>query len=401
MPVDEPVRELPSGSDPQAALFEQTEQWIAAGQPAKALEGMAAFYLERKDFARLFEVRKLQSRLRLGIPAWYVRRPGGIPRATEEQLERDLAVAALEAGQGLAAEGDVASAWGYLRAVEDEAAVRTALIQAPVPPDQIHAAIEICLHQQAAPAHGMRLALKHLGTCSSISLFDSVHGLLKEESLPEVAAVVVDHLCREVSASIVNRLGLEESEESPLLLEELLARHPVAVARSAPHLDPSHLYSVLRIGRTQSERVALQQLLALAQYAGMLPESLQYAGDVPFENAALHHQWWYSALLGKETETASRHFTRELDRYQDPLQRGVAREYAVLLLWRTGRQREAVELALNDREDQASGGYGGHGIGPHPIAMACEPELAGVVAAIYRQRGDLLGFTLTRLLGQS
>lgn len=399
-------------SDPKTAAGDPLEErtrrqqkelasQFESGQVAAGLQSLAGFFLENGEIDRLFEVRKLQSRLRLGISPVYFRRPPGITSETEREMEQDLAAAALECGQLHAANGNVAAAWNYLRAVDDENAARQAILSAPLSGDQIHAAIEVCLHQKAAPEYGMRLAVQHLGTCSSITLFDSLHSLLAESDLIAAAAVLVRHLAGEIAESTVRRLGLESGEGSGIQrgaeLARLMEQHPVAVARSSPHVDPSHLFSILRIGRTQSERPVLELLDTLAAYAALLPESLQYPGDAPFESAAEHHRLWYGALLGRDPERAVAHFCGDPDRFGDPAQRAMARGYGVLLLWRLGRHSDAAKLAA-----AAAGEPDFHAaqIAPHLIEMASHPDATEIIAEHCARTGDLLGYALAKLSRQ-
>jgi hypothetical protein len=377
-----------------AAMISLLGQLLAAGRPAEALDRLAARFIEERDYERLFEVRKLQQRLAAGVPPVYRQRPAGLAPEQERALEQGLAASALECGRLMAETGDVAGAWSYLRAVEDAEAVRSALEAVPVDDSNAHALIQICVNEQAHPAYGMNLALERIGTCSSITLLEGISPQLPTADRQATSGVLVRHLAGEIVNTATGRLGLP----SGLTLDRLLGEYSPALSRSGPHVDPSHLMSVLRLGRTVEDRPTLADLLSLARYAGLLPEGVRYPGDIPFQNVERDHGLWYSALLGSDSASAEAHFCQQLDRYADPAQRLVALEYGVLLLGRLGRFREAARLALEDGPDLSGLTYGAAGIAPHPVELALFPDAAPVVASWYERREDPLGYLLTSIV---
>lgn len=374
-------------------MREELDALIDRGDSLAALGRLADGLAAGEQYDRLFEVRKLQSRLRLGVPPVYGQRPPSLAPEVERQLEHDLAAAALECGTLLAKSGQAASAWRYLQVVEDRAAVRAALEQSPRTADNSPALIEICLHQLAHPGLGMSIAVRHLGTCSSITLLDSAMHLMDGDSLDAALSVLVDHLSAELADVACRRLGLDAG----LTLASLMADHQEALARTAPHGDPSHVYGVLRLGRTVRDQSTLQRLLVLARYAGLLPEGVRYPGEPPFPDQALHHELWLAALAGGPADLAVDHFCRNLDRYEQPPARLVALEYGVLLLARLGRGTEAADLACNHGLDLPELDYGAAGIGPHLIELALAPDASPVIAEYYAQRRDWLGYSMARL----
>ncbi len=390
--TDRSVPETSNAAD--SGTTAEIARLLDQGDHAAALQRMASVFLQRGDYDRLFEVRKMQSRLRLELPLVYSRRPEGLTGEKQLDLERELSDAALECGQLLANAGNFRQAWTYLGAVDNGDAVRRILDQAPCTADNVHDAIEICLHQNAHPLLGMKLAVEHLGTCSSITLFDSVHQLLDGPGLAGTAAVLIRHLHDEISATAAQRMGLE----GDVGLQAMIAGHGIALARNSPHADPSHLHGILRIGRTQTTPEMIDMLWTLSRYCGMLPESLQYPGDPPFAATALHHQWWYGSQAGHNVEQALQHFCTDLQRYENPGQQSLAREYGVLLLWQLKRFVEAVQLALSAPADSEHPPYAAHGIGPHLIEMASLPATRELVCRHYAATGDLLGFAVTRML---
>ncbi len=373
-------------------LIGEVSHLLDVGNSAAGLEKLAAYFQSTSQFDRLFEVRKMQSRLRLGVPVVYSSRPAHLDDETQRELEKDLAAAALDCGQKLASLGDIAGAWNYLRAVDDTLAVRAALEGSPLDEEGTHAAIDICLNHQAHPELGMKLAVSKLGTCTSITLFDSIHTMLAPEDLLAAAAVLVRHLYNEISTVAAQRL----SQPAGTALSVMIEKNKIAVSHSSPHADPSHLSSVLRIGRTQTDPAVLKQLLTLSEYAELLPESLQYPGDAPFRAMATQHHLWYSALLGKRWEEAEAEFCKNLDRYGDSPDRIVSLEYGVLLLWSTARHSAAAHLATN-KLALGDFEYGTANIAPHLIQMASHTTAVPIIADYYRLDGDVLGFALARL----
>ncbi len=388
-----PQNDLPSTE----SLVGPVARLLDSGQTGAALNHLAESFIGKRDYERLFEVRKLQIRIAHGVTPVYLQRPEGLTAGQEAALELGLAAAALECGRWMAAAGDVAGAWSYLRAVEDGTAVRGLLEAVPVDENNAHAMIQICLHEQAHPALGMSLAVARLGTCSSITLLDGISQQLPAGDRQACAVILVRHLADEIASTATQRLGLPLEQS----LERLVDEYSPALARSGPHVDPSHLMSVLRIGRTVDDRTTLATLDQLARYAGLLPESVQYPGDIPFRNTERDHRLWYGALLGGDPSSAEAHFCRNLERHVDPPQRLVALEYGVLLLCRLGRFGDAARLALETGPDLAGLTYGAAGIAPHPVELALHAEAAPVVAEWYSRHDDSLGYTLAVLANPS
>ena len=386
--------------------IQRVEAALVAGNRQQALELAAICFQSAGDAHRLFEIRKMQARLHLGLPLiMWAEQPTGdgsnsqdeIHPEVQRQLEVQLLAACREAAEVLLASGNIAAAWPYLEPLDDRHWVRKQIEQAPVDAHNLEAMTEYAFHRGGHPGFGYRLILKNSGTCNAITLFDSAAPYLDRATRVKLASELVEHFFAELVNNV--RASLREGQpDHPLGLtfgpDEFIR---VAAAggldlSGGPHIDATHLNSVTRIGQIVSEPKLVEKLLALSQYGSRLPEMFHLPGNAPFENQFTDCVVFYQALGGMEIDNAVEYFKLKLDQAAGTPNHLLVVETLVDWLGRIGRAKEAVEVAIAYPYDD----FGQLGIAPNLLEIAKRnPEAEQRLARHFRERGDLLSFLMT------
>jgi hypothetical protein len=386
--------------------IQKIEAALVAGDRQRALELAAVAFQTAGDAHRLFEIRKMQARLRLGLPlvSWAERRKVEGTSSSEEvrpevqkQLEDQLLAACREAAAMLLANGNIAAAWPYLEPLDDRDWVRQQIERAPVDASNLEAMTEYAFHRGGHPAYGYRLILKNSGTCNAITLFDSAAPYLDRATRVKLAQELVEHFF----AELVNNVGASMRDRQPHNpLSQTFGADELIRALSkgnlelsgGPHIDATHLNSVTRIGQIVSEPSLVEKLLTLSQYGSRLPEMFHFPGIAPFENQFADSVVFYQALAGREIGSAIEHFKRKLVEAEGTPNHLLVVETLVEWLGRIGRAKEAVEVAIAYPLDD----FGQLGIAPNLLEIAKQnPEAEQRLALHFRERGDLLSFLMT------
>ena len=260
----------------------------------------------------LFDLRLIEARFAQGLPV--VGETGVLPAAARDAFEERSRLACLEVGWPLLEEGQVASAWMYLRASAELEDVASRLEQVASTLEGredddarrlLEELVHVTLWEAVHPPLGLKLLLVHNGTCNTVTAYDQSVSRLPPARQAAAAEVMVNHLTEELIANLqsdLTRRGLKVADITTLpgLLEA--AGDPAAPL--GPHVDVSHLHSVLRFGRVCTDAGILQKSLDLAVYADRLPEELRYPGDGPFTEMAKASRLFYGACLGEAIEEA-------------------------------------------------------------------------------------------------
>src|SRR4051812_14655831 len=97
--------------------FEQLESAPEAGGAAGGFDFIIYKFREQKNYPSLFEARLMQKRLELGLDPIQIGSLDEVPADIRPAYERAFIDAAREVGGLFLADGDVARAWPYYRAV--------------------------------------------------------------------------------------------------------------------------------------------------------------------------------------------------------------------------------------------------------------------------------------------
>ncbi|HUY36162.1 MAG TPA: hypothetical protein VMV69_25715 [Pirellulales bacterium] len=366
-------------------------QTTLAREGATAATAMLAQQLRQNEqFHELFDLRLLEARLRLGLPAILTKSLDDLDDPLRTKMEDEYLAACREVGQLLLNDGRVREAWMYLRPVGDKAGMAAALAKVPVNDENREQIIEVALHEGAYPKLGFELVLANYGVCNAISMFDAqMHGRPRPER-QEVAALLVGHLHSDLTRSlrdeIAKKQGAPPAEET---IAGMVADRDWLFDNNDYHLDTSHLSAVVRFALVLDEPADLRRAIDLTEYGRRLSSLYQYPGQEPFVDSYPTHGLFFRALLGEGVEEALAYFRGRAEALAETEQGATPAEIYVGLLSRLGRHAEAFEAAAT-----LLAGLRTSGFAPSLLELA---QLAGKydrLAEVSRRRGDLVGFAM-------
>ena len=386
--------------------FTRLEEAAAAGGTAAMLETLTASLAERRRWHSLFDARLLQARTALGLPP--VGDTSLIPEAVRQQLEDHSVAACREVGWPLLDEGHVAAAWMYLRAAAEPADVATrlaALAERLVPTAdeddeetarRLQELVGIALWEGVDPALGLSIVLRTQGTCNSITAYEQAVSRLPAGRQAAAAAVLVDHLHRDIAANLaadLERRGipLPPAAEAASIVA-LLAAAGGLVDDPSVNVDVSHLQSVLRIARVTADPAVVRQAWELACYGCRLPAEVVYPGEPPFEDVAMASRLFFGSQLGHDVNDAVTYFRKAAAAAGDHAGT-LPCDTLVLLLWRLSRPAEALHAALGrPHDDGMSGQLQIPGLLPSLVDLAAASGEWQLLRRACRDRGDEITF---------
>ena len=379
----------------------------ATRDTAAMFETLAESLRQRRRWHALFDLRLLEARAALGVPV-----SGDLtevdPVLRDELDERSLA-ACREVGWPLLEEGAVAAAWMYLRAAAEPAMVARRLrelaertkVDDEAADNRRQEIVHVALWEGVDPALGLELVLEGQGTCNAITAYEQAVSRLGADRQQAAAALLVDHMHREVAANLaadLGRRGMLPPEARPDSIPELLAAAGGLAEDPSVHVDVSHLQSVLRIARVVTNRDVIGRAWELAVYSCRLPADVTYPGEPPFEDVGEASRLFFGAHLDRDVEAAVRFFRSAAATARIDQAGTLPADILVLLLWRLGRPAEALHAALERPADaglpslvQATG------MVPSLLDLAWAGNAVDVLRRACRDRGDEITFAATFL----
>lgn len=382
------------------------ETATARGAPAM-FAALAESLSARRRWHALFDLRLLEARAALGLPL--TGDIGAIDEQIRNRLDERSLAACREVGWPLLDDGHVAAGWMYLRATAEPAEVSRKLAElarAPLADEEAAAArlqeiVQIALWEGIDPTLGIRLVIESQGTCNSITAYEQAVSRLPAARQRQPAAVLVEHLHRELLQSLaadLERRGLVPQETIAATTSIVGLLDAAGGMKDDPsfHIDVSHLQSVLRIARVCTERAVIEKAEELSVYACRLPDEVTYPGEPPFENVGEASRLFYAAQLGRDVDEALRYFRKAaaLARMEDA--GTLPADTLVYLLWRLDRPTEALYAALQRPAE--------HGMPSVMQAIGMLPSLVDIAVAgnaidslreACRNRGDEITFAAT------
>jgi len=372
--------------------FELLEQARLAGGAAGGFDFLLQRFRDEKNYPSLFEARLMQKRLDLGLDPLQIGSLEDVPAAVRPTYERAFIDAAREVGGLFLADGDVARAWPYFRAIGESAPVAAVIEQiTPGKDEDMEAVIAIAFQERVNPNKGFELILAQYGTCRAITCFEQFPGPAGRE---KALHLLVRTLYRELVASL--RSAIERQEGQPPAtdrLAELMEGRDWLFENNSYYIDSSHLIAVLRFSLDLEDPAMLRLALEMADYGRRLSPMFEFKVDPPFQNVYTDHAIYLRALLGEDVDSAIAHFRQKaLD--SDPEQVGTApAQVLVTLLLRLDRVREAIAASLEFLE-----GVPAAQLGCPTLFQLC--QMAGEwdkLKQLARERGDLLSFAASLL----
>ena len=282
----------------------------------------------------------------------------------------------------------------YMRPVGDRPVAASMLEQVAVNDENVDELLEVLLHEGVDIARGYQLALDRLGTCNSITLFESALGARPRSDQQVGATLLVKHVHTELLANlrrdIAKREGKEPIEQTA---EELLKARPDLMRDGSYHLDTSHLASTVRYARVLENPDDVRLALDLTVYGRHLHPQFQYAGEEPFLDLYPSSAAFFRALLGQQVDQGIRYFTQKADSVDQGQFGTVAVEVLIDLLSRCGRKEEALR-AFDKRMPVSSRLLG---IAPTMLELSIGLGEYQSMQTICRKRDDLLGYAAALL----
>src|SRR5215471_19026115 len=109
--------------------FDLLQHARESGGASAGFDFLSKRFLEEKNYPSLFEARLMQKRIELGLDPIQIGSLEDVPTAVRPVYERAFVDAAREVGGLFLADGDLARAWPYYRAIGDVAPVAAAIEQ--------------------------------------------------------------------------------------------------------------------------------------------------------------------------------------------------------------------------------------------------------------------------------
>lgn len=370
--------------------FDLLDQALAEHGPQAAFDLLARDCLDRRDYRLLFEARLLRARHHLGLPLIHNGSIDDLPAALRPAYEQAFLEAAREAGGLFLADGNIAAAWPFFRALGDSAPVAQAIDRVEAG-EGVEPVIEIAFLEGVNPYKGFQLLLAHYGTCRAISSFEQYPARTGRDDCARLLVRTLHHdLVERLTRAITDAEGQPPEAAG---VSALLAGRDWLFGEYTYYIDTSHLFSVIRYSAELDDPETLRLAVELCDYSCRLSSNFQYRGDPPFENIAQDYGIYLRALLGQDADAAIAHFRRKTEE-SDPQQAGTApAQILVGLLARLARYPEAIDASVAHLRDA------------DPARLICPSlyqlcQLAGDftrLKLLARDRDDLLAFTAASL----
>ncbi len=382
--VDETT--IPSQSQP---IYAQLESLIQAGERLPAIEQLVSHLERQAQYHELFEALKMRLRMQLGLPAAQADRQEKFDDDTELNLERGLIEACRHVGELFFKQGKVREGWMYMRPVGDREIAAAALTHVEPNDENVDELLEVLLHEGVDIARGYRLSLQRLGTCNSITMFESTLASRPRADQQIAAALLVQHVHAELLENVRGDIARREGNlptESTLL--ELLKTRPDLLREGAYHLDTSHIASTVRFARVLDDPKHLELALDLTSYGRQLHPQYQYPGEEPFLDLYPASAAFFGALLGQQVDAGLRYFTQKADSLDTQQFGTLAIEVLIDLMSRCGRHADALVMYAKRLPP------GTRTVGIAPTLLQLSQRLGDYekMMSICKQRNDLLGF---------
>ncbi|GAB5403034.1 MAG: hypothetical protein Aurels2KO_12650 [Aureliella sp.] len=373
----------------EEAIYERLEQLSTAGKQAEALDALVEHLIQAELYHELFEARKMRLRLELGLPAAQAEHEEKCDEATELKLERGLLDACREVGELFFKAGKVREGWMYMRPVGDKEVAAKALAAVEPNDENADELLEVLVHEAVDIRRGYALSLSRMGTCNSITLFESALAARPRDDQQAAAGLLVRHVHKELlenlTADIERREGTRPSET---MAEELLADRADLLRDGTYHLDTSHLASTVRFARVVDDKAVLRLVRDIAFYGSKLHAQFQYPGEEPFLDLYPASLAFFGALLGDRVDAGVRYFQQKADSVSQQDFGTVAIEVLIDLQSRCGRHEDA----LVTYEKRLPPGARTMGIAPTLLQLSQRAGSYDAMQSICKDRQDLLGF---------
>lgn len=375
--------------------FEETRRTRGLNQ---ALEYLCDYLVEQKRFHELFELRKVQLRLQLGLPVEQWQSIEELPADKGQALEEGLLGICREVGTMLMRDGDFVSGWSYLEPVGDKQTARQLLGNIEVTNENVEALVHLCITRGVDPARGFQLVLDRFGTCAAITALETQLGNAPLEIRRETTGLLVRHvyqeLCRNIERSLDETTDLTDRSFSAGHLQEIMQAHPDLTAGLSHHIDTTHLASTIRYSQILIDPPTIDLAIELAIYGTGLHEDFQYRGTAPF-SATYRDTLEFLRAMGDGNpgvDSVIERLRKLAGEQRDELKVLDSAAWFVYFLDRLGRGEDAIDAWLTYLHEVDDESVINEDIAPSLQQLASRYQLHDRVAKTLTGRGDLLGF---------
>jgi hypothetical protein len=376
------------------SLTEQTFDTVAAAADsqgmAAATQRSAEHFRSCESYHELFDLRLLQARLDLGLPAILTKGLDDLEEPLRTRMEDRYLDACREVGHLLLADGRVREAWMYLRPVGDRAAVAAALEKLAPQEDNVEQIVEVALYEGVHPRLGFELVLKNYGLCNAITTYDAQMHQRSRAERQEVAALLVRQIHGDLLRTLTEYLAKKQGKPpAATTIAGLVGDRDWLFDDNEYHIDTSHLAAVVRFALVIDDREVLQLAIDLTEYGRRLSSLFQYPGQEPFVDTYPTHALFFRALVGEGVDQAVDYFRGRAEALGETDQASWPAEVYVALLARIGRLEAAFEAAATYLATARTTGFA-----PSLLELAERTGNYARLLDLSRQRGDLLGFVM-------
>lgn len=359
------------------------------GMPA-ATEQLAKQLRTGEQYHELFDLRLLQARLDLGLPAILTQGLDDLQEPLRTKMEDRYIEACREVGHLLLANGRVREAWMYLRPVGDRTAVAGALEKLTSQTENAEQIIEVALYEGVHPRLGFELVLKNYGLCNAITTYDAQMHQRPKAERQEVAALLVRQIHGDLSHSLRDYLTKRQGKPpQETTIAGLVDERDWLFDDNEYHIDTSHLAAVVRFALVLDDPEVLRLAIDLTEYGRRLGSLFQYPGQEPFVETYPTHALFFRALVSEQIEESVEFFRSRAEALAEGDQGHWPAEVYVALLARLGRDGEAFEAAARYLAGGRTSGFA-----PSLLELAQRSGNYARLLEVSRQRGDVLGFTM-------
>jgi len=379
-------------------FFESLANHLAQQGPQATAKQVIEFFRHQGAYHELFEALKMKARLEIGLPAVPPGPDETLSPLLTDKLERSLIDACRTVGLLLLGNGRIREGWMYMRPVGDREAAAQALASIEANSENLDELIEVLVHESVDVERGFQLSLSRLGTCNSITLFDSHLAYKSKPERQKAAALLVRHVHRELMNSL--RVDIGRRDGKPPLgetVEAILAEHPTLLKDGSYHLDTTHLSSTVRIGRVLDDPSLQKLCLDIAHYGRNLHPQYQYPGDEPFLEFYPNSIAFFRTLLGQHVEAGLRLFRQKAESLDVREHGTTAIETYIDLLSRVGRHEEAFHSFIKMMPDGARP----MGIAPSLLELSQRTGSYSPMLKHCQEKLDYLGYAAALLQSAS
>jgi hypothetical protein len=375
-------------------LFQKTHECKGL---VEALDELGGFFRSQKRYHELFELRKVVLRMRLDLPVDQWQSIEELPAGQAEQLETGLLEICRDVGSELMRDGEILSGWSYLEPVGDKRLARELLGNVTASSSNLEALIHLSIGQGIDPGRGFALVLERFGTCAAITTLESQLAAAPLETRRDVVAQLVRHVYQELSGNVDRSLGeSRQTTDGPYAagyLTGIMKRYPDLTAGLNHHIDTTHLASTVRCSRILCDPEVVGLAIELASYGCGLHADFQYPAAPPFESTYPDTREFLRAILGEDVDklVPKLESLAQLQLEDSNILDSAA--WLVYLLDQRGRGEEAVDAWLARLHEVNNESVLNDDMAPSLQQLTRRYRLWDKVAAVLRERGDLLGYS--------